>query len=468
MLRNQKEKSKLSRRDAIKLASLTSLGSLFSQTDAKASTTIKASTAKGKILIIGGGLAGISTAARLSNSLENPKITIIEPNNKSVSYQAGNPLVAAGVFDKSEIMYKTKDFIPNGVTLIKDKAIEFYPDKNQVLLASNQTLNYDYLIIAAGLKLDFSSIKGLENIKETYTLDESSNISSTFVNSGITTVYNTNAAEQTWFEMQKLIKNAKNQDNKKLKVIFTEPNTNIKCAGTPKKMLTLTHSKLLESNVRKNVDLSFYTSSKSMMDVKEYDDVLTHQFTSKDINYYYNHNLIAVDIKNKIARFEMRSIDEGTVSNSYSDIKFDFLNITPSMKAPDEIMKSKLGLKQTWFPVNRETLQHPTYKNVFALGDIIDAPMGKTGGSIRKQYKVLVDNLVSLMEGKELVSKYDGYTVYPIVTDIGKTMLAEFNWTNKPSPSFPLEATQDRYIWWLAELYLIKPLTQYGMLFGKT
>ncbi len=463
MVENQQKESKLSRRDAIKLATL---GSLFTQINASASTVSQASKAKGRILIIGGGLAGISTAARLANSLENPDITIIEPNPNSVSYQAGNPFVATGLFDKSEIIYNTKDFIPNGVTLIKDKAIKFYPDKNEVLLASEQTINYDFLIIAAGLKLDFSKIKGLEEIGELYTLDNSPNINNILSNSGITTVYNTNAAEQTWHQMQKIISKAK--ENKKLKVIFTEPNTHIKCAGTPKKMLTLTHAKFKESKVRKNIDLSFYTSSKSMIEIKEYDDAIVKQFNSKDINWHYNHNLIEIDIKNKIAKFELTLGETSSVNSKFLNVEFDFINITPPMKAPDEIMKSKLGLEQSWFPINRETLQHPSYKNVFALGDIIDAPMGKTGGSIRKQYKVLVDNLISLMENKELISKYDGYTVYPIVTDIGKSILAEFNWTNKPSPSFPLEATQDRYIWWLAELYLIKPLTQYGMLYGKT
>jgi len=72
--------------------------------------------------------------------------------------------------------------------------------------------------------------------------------------------------------------------------------------------------------------------------------------------------------------------------------------------------------------------------------------MGKTGGSVRKQYKVVVENLISSMEGNELKAKYAGYTVCPLITDIGKVMLAEFNWTKKPTPSFPLDPTQERYI----------------------
>jgi sulfide:quinone oxidoreductase len=46
-------------------------------------------------------------------------------------------------------------------------------------------------------------------------------------------------------------------------------------------------------------------------------------------------------------------------------------------------------------------------------------------------------------------------------------MLAEFNWTKKPTPSFPLDPTQERYIWWLLKVYLLKPMTVYGMLSGR-
>ncbi len=137
------------------------------------------------------------------------------------------------------------------------------------------------------------------------------------------------------------------------------------------------------------------------------------------------------------------------------------------MKAVEEIGSSSIGSKKGWVPVDKETLQHVKYKNIFSLGDIAAVPLGKTGGSVRKQYKVLVDNIISAMEGKELKAKYDGYTVCPIITSIGTVMLAEFDWSMKPKPSFPLDPTQERYIWWLLKAYILKPMTQYGMLSGR-
>jgi sulfide:quinone oxidoreductase len=68
------------------------------------------------------------------------------------------------------------------------------------------------------------------------------------------------------------------------------------------------------------------------------------------------------------------------------------------------------------------------------------------------------------MAGKKLPAKYAGYTVCPLITDIGRVMLAEFNWTVKPTPLLPLDPTVERWMWWLVKIYALKPMTQIGML----
>ena len=471
------KKAGISRREAFRLAGLGSAAYLMGGgSNANAATELKASDATGKILIIGGGLAGISTAARLVNTLSNPDITIVEPNPKSVSYQPGSTLVAAGIYTKADIDYNTKDFLPSGVTLLKDKAIDFNPEANKVALESGETLSYDFLIIAAGIALDFGAIKGLEEIGDAYTVGDASKILKVFGNSGITSVYNIDSSIAMWEQTQKFIQKAK--DGQKVKGIFTDPNTAIKCGGAPKKVMYLTNARLNEANARANAELTFYTDSGKLFGVKEYADAIEKQFIARDMKWNFNHNLTSVDIAKKTATFDKHWQEKGAYDKDLEEyetitkhenieVPFDLLHITPPQKAPDEIGKSAIGSTKGWVPVDKETLQHVKYKNIFSLGDIAAVPMGKTGGTVRKQYKVLVDNLVAVMEGKEPTAKFEGYTVCPLITDIGKVMLAEFNWTAKPTPSFPLDPTQERYIWWLLKVYLLKPMTQYGMLSGK-
>ncbi|MEA3417839.1 MAG: FAD/NAD(P)-binding oxidoreductase [Campylobacterota bacterium] len=465
----------ISRRDAIKMFGVggaTMLMGSGAATEAKAS----GSAAKGKILIIGGGLAGMSTAARLTNTLDNPDITVLEPGEFSTSYQPGQTLVGAGVWENADTQYRRDDFVPSGVTLIKEKAVEFDPKNNTVKTSGGKTIKYDFMIIAAGLQLDYSKIKGLGIDESITSRGDDSAVRNVIGKNGITSIYFANGATDTWAEMQKFIADAKS--GKKVTGVFTHPNTPIKCGGAPKKIMYLTDARLREAGARDNADLTFYPNGSKMFGVKEYHDAIVNQFEARDMKWNYRHNLVGVDPEKKIATFtrhwkEKGEWDEdleehGIVMKAETVEKpFDFIHITPPMSAAKEIAKSPVGSGKGWVPVNKETLQHIKFPNVFALGDIAAVPMGKTGGSARKQYKVVIDNLISVMEGKEPTAKYEGYTVCPLITSLSTVMLAEFNWTKKPTPSFPLDPTQERYIWWLLKVYALKPMTQYGMLSGR-
>ena len=463
----------ISRRDAIKMFGASGVA-MF----AASSTTIQAKTTsstKAKILIVGGGLAGMSTAARLSNSLDDPDITMIEPSEYSTSYQSGQTLVGAGIWTNEDILYRRDDFVPDGVTLIKEKAVEFDPENNSIKTSSGRTVEYDYMVVAAGLKLDYSKIEGL-GITDTITSKgDDSDVRKIIGKDGIASIYFANGATDTWIEMQKFIDRAKSK--RRVKGLFTHPNTPIKCCGAPKKIMYLTDARLREAGVRDHAELTFLPDSSRMFDIKEYHDAIVNQFKARDMKWDYRHNLVAVDPVRRVATFDKHWSEKGSWDKDlkkYSIItkskkvkrEFDLLHITPPMRAAEEIANSPIGSSEGWVPVDRETLQHIKYHNIFALGDIIDTPMGKTGSSIRKQYKVVVDNIISMMEDRELRSKYRGYTVCPLITGIGTVMLAEFNWTKKPTPSFSLDPTQERWIWWLLEVYALKPMTQYGMLSG--
>ncbi len=473
------KKEGLTRREAIKLLGAGAGATALLAVGGNKLSTLPAvaSNKRAKILIIGGGLAGMSTAARLSSQLKNAEITVVEPNKKSVSYQPGNTFIGAGVYDKQDVMYKTRDFIPEGVNMIFDKAVEFDPEANSVVLQDGTSLTYDYLVVAAGLTFDFARIKGLEELGDMNTLDDGCGIKKFFGNSGVSTIYNTDVAELTWENMQDVITKAAN--GKKIEAVFTHPNTAIKCGGAPKKIMYLMHDRLIETgeSVRNNVNMTFYPNGGKLFGVPEYEKAIEQHFKERNFTSKFKHNLTGVNLQKKIAIFDHHWTEKGeydpdleeydiVTKNEKVEVPFDFLHIAPPAKAPDLIGKSPLGSGNGWIPVNKETLQHVKYDNVFSLGDIAAIPLGKTGGSIRKQYKVLCDNLVALIEGKEMTAKYDGYTVCPIITGIGSVMLAEFDWSMKPKPSFPLDPTQERYIWWVLKAHILKPMTQHGMLAG--
>jgi sulfide:quinone oxidoreductase len=469
----------MSRRDALKYLTVSPLAASLLASATAGASSVSASNVKGKIVIVGGGLAGMSTAARINNSISDADITVIEPNPLSTSYQPGQTLVGGGIWDKSEVMFNRDDYVPDGVKIIKGSVTAFDPDNNKVIVDGKQEVSYDQMIIATGLMLNYKAIKGLTG-EITSTSPDNAEAKKTIGKNGVYSIYFQDGSEDTWKGIQELIAKAKKwkKGEPKLQALFTHPNTPIKCGGAPKKIMYLTHAQLEKAGVREAVELTFYPNGGKMFGVPEYHEAIVNQFKTRGFKWNYKHNLTEIDTEAKIATFNHHWTEKGEwdedleeygVVLKSEDIKvpYDFIHVTPPMKAPDIVAFSKVGSSKGWVPVKKETLQHARYKNVWALGDVAAVPMGKTGGSARKQYKVVVSNMIAAMEGKKLEAQYYGYTVCPLITSIGTVMLAEFNWTKKPTPMVPLDPTQERWIWWLLKVYLLKPMTQYGMLSGR-
>lgn len=479
----------MSRREALKYLTMSPLAASVLASASVGASTASASSAdvKGKIVIVGGGLAGMSTAARLNNSISNADITVIEPDPMSVSYQPGQTLIGGGVWTVSDIQYKRDDYLPSGVKLIKGTVTAFDPQNNKVVVDGGQEVSYDQLVVATGINLNYAAIKGLEG-EITSAGKDNAAVKKTITQNGLHSIYFQDGATATWKGIQELIQKAKSHKGpEKLQAVFTHPRGPLKCGGAPKKIMYLTHSRLVDAGVRDKVEMTFYPNGGGMFGIKDYHTAIVKQFEDRGFKWNYKHNLVEVDPVAKVATFNKWRKEDKEFEDEMGEkiikkvevsepvqVKYDFMHISPPMKAPDVVGKSEIGSQGPgWVTVNKETLQSTFFKNVWSLGDVAGVPMGKTGGSARKQYKVVVDNMISVMGGKEPTAKYDGYTVCPLITSIGTVMLAEFNWASKKpgsgvnAASFPLDPTKERWIWWLLKVYALKPMTIHGMLSGK-
>ena len=141
-----------------------------------------------EVVVLGGGTAGITVAARLRNAENPPEVVIVEPSEKHW-YQPLWTLVGGGVFPKEESQRNEADFIPDGVEWIKDAVAGFEPDAKQVTLRSGKVLSYDQLVVALGLQIDWSKIPGLEEALAR-------------PDSGVSSNYSYENAEKTWRNIQ--------------------------------------------------------------------------------------------------------------------------------------------------------------------------------------------------------------------------------------------------------------------------
>lgn len=70
------------------------------------------------------------------------------------------------------------------------------------------------------------------------------------------------------------------------------------------------------------------------------------------------------------------------------------------------------------------------------------------------QAPVVVRNLRATMAGKPAPARYDGYPSCPLTTARNKMLLAEFDYTLQPRPTFPLiDTTRERTDMWYLKRY---------------
>ena len=395
-----------------------------------------------QILIVGGGNAGISVAAQLL--IKNPKldIGIIDPSEKHY-YQPAFTLVGGGSFDIRKTVRNEADFIPENTTWIKDEVVSFKPEENTLKCKETGNLTYNYLVVAPGIQLDWHKIKGLKENLGT---------------KGICSNYTFESAPYTWETLKNLGAG---------KAIFTNPNTPIKCGGAPQKIMYLAADYLRKKGLLKKSEVHFYSGGGIIFGVEKYAKVLNKVIERYGIQTHFGHNLVEIDAETKTAIFETKDKENNVIKVAQ---QFDMLHVTPPQSAPDFIKNSPLAVADNplgWVDLNKDTLQHNRYQNIFGCGDAGSTPNAKTGAAIRKQAPVVVKNLLALMEGKQPTEIYNGYGSCPLVTGYGKLVLAEFDYNNKPTETFPFNQAKERYSMWLLKLKLLPWLYWHKILKGK-
>lgn len=459
-------KNNMSRRDALKFIGLSPVAASIIASTSGSSIAEASEDVKGKVVIVGGGAGAIMAISRIKRAITNPDITIIAPNEIHL-YQPGQVFIGAGELRMEDIILDNNHYIDKDeVTWIKDEVKEFNPDNNSVTTRAGNLIQYDYLVVATGVQYQYEKIKGLtkEDIGK----------------NGITSVYlsdlekgTAKGATDTWKWFNELKEVAK---TKKTKVIYTQPNTPIKCGGAPQKMLYLSADYLKQAGL--NAEYSFVSSQEKLFSLPKVDESLHKTQSQYDtITNKFQHHFDSIDIQAKKAIFihayEEKEYDEDLEEEEIVSkvdtvvLDYDFIHIVPPMAPVDAVLNSKLVNSSGWLDVDKTTLQHQRYKNVFGIGDVCGIPMGKTGGSARHQGPILTNNLISVMKGEKPTSKFDGYTVCPIKTQYGKILMAEFNYQGA-APTLPFLAYEEpRYLWWAFDLYMLKPMYQYLMLTGK-
>lgn len=358
-----------------------------------------------KLLILGAGTAGTMMANKMKKALdvEEWKITIVD-QHKTHYYQPGFLFIPFGIYNKQDVIKPKYDFFPTGIEVIFSEIDKIIGEENRVLLKDGKQLNYDFLIIATGTQTYPEETPGLKDrlwykdIFDFYTIEGA----------------------------VALQKHLKYWEGGKLVMCISE--LPYKCPVAPIEFVCLAEAFFTQKGIRDKVDITYVTPMSGAFTKPVASKMLGDLLDDKNIKVIPDFYLEKVDNENK----KLISYDE-------KEIDFDLMIIVPVNLGSEMIERSGLGDDMNFVPTNKETLQSMKHENIFVLGDAANLPTSKAGSVAHFAAEILFDNLMSAMEGRPLLAKFDGHANCYIETGYGKGALIDFNYDTEPLPgTFPL------------------------------
>ncbi|QFU81847.1 NAD(P)/FAD-dependent oxidoreductase [Natronorubrum aibiense] len=372
-----------------------------------------------RIAILGAGSGGAMTANILRRKLDGDEaeITVVDKSTDHF-YQPSFYLVPFGYLEPEQSR-DIKTLLKPGVEFIHDAVTGVDPDAGIVELEDSDDLEYDYLVVATGHRLDPSAMPGLTEAWEDH--------------DDVYPFYHYEAA----LEMREALEEFDGGT-----FLVTQPDTPIKCPGAPLKMTMLAEDYFQRQGIRDDVEVIMTRNAEHHFGVQPYRDKLYEIWNDRDIEFKENFSVEKVDP------------DAGVVYGADGEeIEYDlYAPVTPQFGQEPITDNSPLteGSEDgEYVTIDKHTCQHDAYDNVFALGDCENAPHSKTAAAARKQAHVVSKNLTSAIRDMPLRAEYDGYAACPLLTKKGKALIAEFDYEG------PISAPVESKMNWIMDVNVL-------------
>ncbi|WP_299443217.1 FAD/NAD(P)-binding oxidoreductase [uncultured Phycicoccus sp.] len=368
------------------------------------------------VLIVGGGNAGISLAARLLRDGAQD-VAIVE----SESVHRYRPLlnyVGAGEASMALLERPAASVMPDGATWIQAVVESVDPGGPSVLLRDGRRVGCARLVVCPGLEEDWDATPGLV---EAYAAGWAG---STFV---------VETAPRVWPALRDLAGG---------RVVFTMPPEPAPCSATALKPLFMACDHWRRAGVLDDLDVHLVLPGSSPIGVPRADALLERTLASYGVQVLRDARVSSVGARRV-------SVTTPAGDQHLDDLRY--AHVVPHYHAPRWVAESDLAGASAagLVDVDPATLRHPRHGAVWSLGDVADLGIKPSGGALRKQVAVLTQNMAAADAG--VFARYDGYTVMPITVARHRLMLVEIDRDGRPAPTvpFPDLVRPRRATWWV-------------------
>lgn len=379
-----------------------------------------------EVVIVGGGNAGISLAARLL--LDGAQDVILLESEPTHRYRPLLNYVGAGEAHMSSLERPAATVMPKGCTWVQDEVVSVDTDGPSVLSRSGRRISATTLVLCPGLEEDWDAVPGL---KESYAAGWAGS------------TYIVPTAPLVWPALRGITQG---------RVVFSMPPEPAPCSATALKPLFMACDQWRRDGVLQDIDVHLVLPDSAPIGVPRADAILEKTISSYGITVLRNA---------RVTQLDQRRVTVRTPGGDHCLDDVTYAHVVPHYRAPRWVVEGGLtgGTGAGLVDVDPFTLQHRRHPAIWSLGDIADLGIKPSGGALRKQVVVLSHNILS--SGPTSFMRYDGYTVMPITTARHKLMLVEIDREGRPTPtvSFP-DLVTPRRLTWAVDRYAL-PLTYF-------
>ncbi|CAG4975590.1 unnamed protein product [Colias eurytheme] len=298
---------------------------------------------------------------------------------------------------------------------LKDQVDEFDPCNNIVHTKCGYRVRYEVMVIGVGLKNDYDKIPGLTR----------------FLNdplSPVSTIYSPQLCTKCWCCIQQFDGGH---------AVFTFPKEVGKCSGAAQKIMYLAHDYWSQRKICPRTNITYVTPKDALFGIPKYAAALNK--IAQNRNMAVNYHLELVEVKSRAAVF--RGSNGQTVT-----LPYNFLHVTPPMSPPACLTKCSELVDKGYLDVDKYTLQHKCYPNVYGIGDCLNTPNSKTAAAVAQQSGIVAQNVWNTLYGKPPIAKYDGYGACPILTSYKGGIIAEFKYGGTVCETLPVDQAKESRI----------------------
>jgi len=339
------------------------------------------------IVVLGGGIGGLSAAFELKDELGDKHEIVLVSDQQHFEFTPSNPWVAVNWRKPEAIRLDLEKLMPkHGIRFVANAVKRVQPESHSLLLQNDESLSYNYLVIASGPRLAFDEIPGLGP-------------HGGYTQSVCKTAHASIMAEQ--FEAFCA--------NPGPVVIGAAQGAS--CYGPAYEYTFIIETELRKRKIRDRVPMTFvtpepYIGHLGLDGVGDTKSMLESEMRERHIKWHTNTRIDRVeDGLMKITEVN----EDGSVKVS-RELPFAHSMILPAFTGIEAVMGVEGLSNPRGFIIVDKNQRNPTFPDIFAVGVCVAIPpvggsplpvgVPKTGYMIESMVTATVQNIVELLAGK--------------------------------------------------------------------